>query len=465
MTFMDIPETQRTFVPHHLRGNPPSSYIPPHLRGIDPVKADEAPQPVVQTIVEDPAVPNTYPAPASPVANNHNAEGEEWARKMGLFPKSAPAKKVPGTKNSSGNQGPPQNSFMNNIQTKTSALTQNSYGDHPSQQNSMNNIQAKTIALSQNAPGMTNAFDNKRFPLKQDNTEQFQQFVQNSATTNGKKYTFSSPTPAPTAQQQWHAPATNSKHPSLNSPAIAPQHQPVVSHKPTAKFSGQNGMKSNGMKTENTPLFTKPDSSAMFSLNQIATSNANAKTVIVRENVAVSTPIHNGCWPSLYITEAKSVNEKIIHDLKATEQVPTIGAPLTQDALVMRTGAMPRDHSLNFEDQISDDGVVEQTKEGIRASQGVDAATQLLDWDRKRWAPPPCDWENDRAGFDDSFIPDYIKEWRVGLPCGPSIQVNTACDDFRLGKCPVDNDVLIDAVEQPESAPGMPTYNLSCSSC
>jgi hypothetical protein len=138
---------------------------------------------------------------------------------------------------------------------------------------------------------------------------------------------------------------------------------------------------------------------------------------------------------------------------------------LTQDALVTTTGFMPRDHSLNFEDQVSDDGVVQQnTKEGIRATQGMDPSGQLLDWDKKRWAPPPCDWENDRARFDDSFIPDYIKEWRTDIPCGPSIQVNTTSDEFVTGKCPVNNDVLIGPIEQPESTPGTSTANLPYSS-
>jgi hypothetical protein len=463
MASMNVPETSRTFFPHHLRGNPPSSYIPPHLRGIDPAKAEEAPQPIVQTIIQDPAVPTPKPAHASPVANNYNAEGEEWACQMGLFPKSAPTKRVLGTKNVSGGQRPQQTPSINNVQIKTITLTQNSPGGHGAQQSSKNNVQTKTSALSQNAPSLTNAFDNKRFHLQRDNTEQFQQYVQKSAATSGKNYTFNSPTTV--AQQQQHAPPTNRNNSTPSHSGLAPQQQPVVSHNSTAQQPGQSGMKSNWVKTENRHPFANADRHAMFSPNQIVIPNAAIKTDIAHEDVAFSISVHHGHWPSHYVTEATSVNDKIIYELKATEYVPTLGAPLTQGALVMATGAQPRDHSLNFEDQVSDDGVIQQTKEGIRASQGVDAATQLLDWDRKRWAPPPCDWENDRAGFDDSFIPEYIKEWREDLPCGPSIQVDTACDDFALGKCPVDNDVLVDAIEQPESYPGKSTHNMPCSSC
>ena len=103
---------------------------------------------------------------------------------------------------------------------------------------------------------------------------------------------------------------------------------------------------------------------------------------------------------------------------------------------------------------------MQNSKEAIRATQGLDASNQLLDWDKKRWAPPPCDWENDRARFDDSFIPDYIREWRADIPCGPSIQVDITADEFLNGKAPVSNDSLINPIEQPGSIPGTSTAKL-----
>jgi len=76
-------------------------------------------------------------------------------------------------------------------------------------------------------------------------------------------------------------------------------------------------------------------------------------------------------------------NEKVAHELNATKQVPAHIAPLTQDALVTTTGFLPRDHNLKFEDQVSDDGVVEENrKEGIRATQGMDAADERYFWGR-----------------------------------------------------------------------------------
>jgi hypothetical protein len=215
-------------------------------------------------------------------------------------------------------------------------------------------------------------------------------------------------------------------------------------------------MQPKGEKTENKASFSTPDPHTSFSPSQMTASKTHAKTLAIHQVSANSPRVKDGPWPSQYSTEVKVFNEKIAYELTTTDHVPHFGAPLTQDALVQTTGFKPREHSVNFEDKVSDDGVIEQAKEGIRAIQGIDAATQLLDWDRKRWAPPPCDWENDRAGFDDSFIPEYVKEWRAEIPCGPSVQVNTACDEFILGKCPIDNDVLIDPIEQPESVPGMP---------
>jgi hypothetical protein len=451
-----------TFIPHHLRGNPPSSYIPPHLRGIDPVKVAETPQPMyseiqtdfsasVSTLQSGRAETKADLAPVSQDPNNHNAEGEEWARKMGLLPISTAAKQVPKTQHCSSNHGLQVGSSINHVHKSTE--NRNHHGA-PSQ--------TKSSANQSTPQRLTNAFGNERFHLKPDSTEQFNQYVLKRPATNGKKYTFKGPAPA--AQQQ-NAPLTDNKSHIPNRPAPTPQQHPKASHKPAGfpEQSGQNGFQQNKVESENRTPFGKPDHHAVFSPKQMVAMNTEAQNMGNYKNPANSPHVKNGPWPSQYSIEGKSFNEKIADELKATEHVITYGAALTQDALVKTTGFKPRDHSVNFEDKISDDGVVDQTKEGIRATQGVDAATQLLDWDRKRWAPPPCDWENDRAGFDDSFIPEYIKEWRAEIPYGLSVIVDTACDEFSLGKCPIDNDVLIDPIEHPESTPGMSTHKFACS--
>jgi hypothetical protein len=77
-------------------------------------------------------------------------------------------------------------------------------------------------------------------------------------------------------------------------------------------------------------------------------------------------------------TDAKAFNfnETATYELNTTKEIPANIAVLTQAALVTITGFLSRDHSLNFEDQVSDDGVVEQNREeGIRATQGTDAAS------------------------------------------------------------------------------------------
>jgi hypothetical protein len=319
----------------------------------------------------------------------------------------------------------------------------------------------KSSKVAQNAP-----FNNARFHLKQDSTEHFQQFVQSSTVTNGKKYTFNGPAPATAAEQQQNAPVGNGTTQPSGSLASVPQQQRGIPPQsanygqqqqrgppPQAAGPTQQLVHSNNDKSA---LFAKQDPNMMFSPSQMVTAIPSIDKVAVNQTTTDSPRVMKGPWPTMPSTDVKSFNEKVTHELNATKQAPANIAPLTQDALVTTTGFLPRDHSLKFEDQVSDDGVVEENrKEGIRATQGMDAATQLLDWDGKRWAPPPCDWENDRTRFNDSFIPDYIKEWRGDIPCGPSIQVDTTLDEFKGGKCPINNDVLIDPIEHPESSPGM----------
>jgi hypothetical protein len=468
------------------------SYVPSHLRGIEPEQEWEVPPstqtpvaaPVVApkpaSIQKTPAIQDTdgeawarkmgllpkepvTPAkaaidgdelaqkidrlPETTIPATANTENEEWARKMGLLPKSAPAKQVP-------------NAHQNST-SKVPQLNQPSgHGSKP-----VSNFGAvtgnKSSKVAQNAP-----FNNARFHLKQDSTEHFQQFVQSSTVTNGKKYTFNGPAPATAAEQQQNAPVGNGTTQPSGSLASVPQQQRGIPPQsanygqqqqrgppPQAAGPTQQLVHSNNDKSA---LFAKQDPNMMFSPSQMATAIPSIDKVAVNQTTTDSPRVMKGPWPTMPSTDVKSFNEKVTHELNATKQAPANIAPLTQDALVTTTGFLPRDHSLKFEDQVSDDGVVEENrKEGIRATQGMDAATQLLDWDGKRWAPPPCDWENDRTRFNDSFIPDYIKEWRGDIPCGPSIQVDTTLDEFKGGKCPINNDVLIDPIEHPESSPGM----------
>jgi hypothetical protein len=474
------PQQTSTVVSNQFRSGQQVSYVPAHLRGIDLEETCDA-SPNVQKPFSPSVVGGSTPnsadvAPAPKIPATQDTDGEEWARKMGLLPK-APSK--PATPPTQPNheaeewarkmgllaKAAPKKQAPNLQQTSASKVAQKNQATGPVQkvvEPAKNGAPTRADKVAQNAP-----FNNARFHLKQDSNEHFQQYVQSSTVTNGKKYTFNGSTPA---IQQQNTPIANEKAQLPSDPTSVPQQQNRIPPQQQRSFAQQNQgvrpqpatytQQSSQTHAENRPPFTKQDPHMMFSPAQMAVSNANAGKVNAHQDIPT-----NGPWPTLQLTDVKSFNENVARELNATEHVTTHIPPLTQDALVTTTGFMPRDHSLNFEDQVSDDGVVQQnTKEGIRATQGMDPSGQLLDWDKKRWAPPPCDWENDRARFDDSFIPDYIKEWRTDIPCGPSIQVNTTSDEFVFGKCPVSNDVLIDPIEQPESTPGTSTSIVSYSS-
>lgn len=493
------------------------SYVPAHLRGIDIEEEPTAPPTVSQSfplpIVRE--TPNPAAAASAPrITAVQDTDAEAWARKMGLLPEISPQSQAP---------TPQQNQGTGHVQKLATKAT----NDAPAQ--------SKDEKVAQNAP-----FNNARFHLKEDSSETFQDYIQRSTVTNGKKYTFnhSSPTTkqqnAPINTQQsgsaasgpheqreishqqlhqhgtrasggWDVPAAPVQSSSANAGGswgeqttqapqapqaaqasawgAAPSASVTNAQIPQAQSSGwgaapvagpaQAQYRGRGVpptqqqqqrapqstsyiqqlgqnNIENRVLATKQDPNMISTPAQMPTSDVHAQNASVRKDTAF-----NGPWPTMQSTDVKHFNDKVSPELYTSEHVPAHIPPLTQDALVTTTGFLPRDHSLNFEDQISDDGIfVRNSKEAIRATQGMDASNQLLDWDKKRWAPPPCDWENDRAGFDGSFMPDYIREWRADIPCGPSIQVDITADEFLNGKAPVSNDSLIDPIEQPDSIPG-----------
>jgi len=358
-----------------------------------------------------------------------DAEAEEWARKMGLLDKPIPEKQVTGALQSPASK--PQHGLQPSSIGTPSATTRNRGGK-----------------VGQNAP-----FKNPQFHLNQNSNENFQQYIQGSTVTNGKKYTFNGLAPATqhgasvgkdAVEQSGRSNLAVQQQSEISYQQQGPPHASVVGKKPAQVI------------TQSRAPFTENDPNMMFSPNQMASAALNVnKAVATRESIASSNGM-KGPWPTLQPADVKSFNQKVTHELNATKQVPGNPAPLTQDALAVNTGFTPRNHNHNFEDQVSDDGVVElNVKEGIRANQENNGVDQLADWDRKRFAPAPADWENDRPEFDASFVPRYIQEWRQTNPCGPSIQVNTTDEKFKSGKSPINNDVLIDPIEQPESMPGM----------
>ncbi|RDW83217.1 hypothetical protein BP5796_04708 [Coleophoma crateriformis] len=138
-------------------------------------------------------------------------------------------------------------------------------------------------------------------------------------------------------------------------------------------------------------------------------------------------------------------------------QAPAPSGPLAEKSRI----SIPSNISLSG--RVSDAGIVESEKsrsalyplrENIRARQGIDARELFLDWDGKTWMPPPVDWENDRGTFDDSFIPEYCKEWALGVEGSGQI-TNISGEGFRSGTHPINNGKLADPMPQPESHPDL----------
>jgi hypothetical protein len=159
-------------------------------------------------------------------------------------------------------------------------------------------------------------------------------------------------------------------------------------------------------------------------------------------------------WEDTHLLNVKDIKNALLSEIMTYEPPNPDAVRLTEESLVRNTGWAPRVRSDDsFCGRISDDGV-ERQKENVRASQGMSAAEELLDWD-KSWLPPPCDWEGDRYVLDLSFVPKYILEdWAPSVPCGPALTVDTSAEGFRLGRLPVNDRVLGEEVIQPDCIPG-----------
>lgn len=160
----------------------------------------------------------------------------------------------------------------------------------------------------------------------------------------------------------------------------------------------------------------------------------------------------DGRWELTFIVNNAPIDSKtLLQDVKDSIE-PKV--KLTEGAMLEKWGSAPyHKYADSFDDRISDTGVEECLRETVRGTQGKDAAEELLDWDQS-WLPPPCDWE-DRANFDTSYIPDYIREdWQPNLPTG-LVWFEPTDPKFRLGQCTVNNMVLDDPLVHSDTFPGM----------
>ncbi|RKF73208.1 putative acyl- n-acyltransferase [Golovinomyces cichoracearum] len=93
-----------------------------------------------------------------------------------------------------------------------------------------------------------------------------------------------------------------------------------------------------------------------------------------------------------------------------------------------------------------------EVKENVRALQGKDPALEHLDFAGERM-PPPCDWEGGRPKFDNSFIDEYIAEWRAVSGPNPDPTGFEKSEEWRSGKFDVNDHSLVPAPNHQDSIP------------
>lgn len=231
-------------------------------------------------------------------------------------------------------------------------------------------------------------------------------FVPNTASDNAFQAFLSN---------QINAPAANGKRYTFNGSQQSSQKLPVAS-KP-----GRNGGTTLQVVSPNQKLSASPlgkvDPHPAFSPRNLA-----AKT----------TPSFMQVLPG-HVTTIVQTHREIIDSFRCRpDDAEAAGLPSSVDELV-KAGFEPRHSSDGIDDRISDSGVEEKAKEDVRASQGQDPKNEFLDWDGKTWRPAPVDWETDRAAFDNSFMPKYIRQdWEPSVPRGPSVAVDIRDPKFEL---------------------------------
>ena len=250
-------------------------------------------------------------------------------------------------------------------------------------------------------------------------------------------------------EQKNNAPVANGKKYIKVETSLQPNDQGALPRSVSNGFPSRTDQQK-----ENIKPFSKFDPHAVFSPRDLKTPEQGEAMHQSDHTSQVAATSSTG-WGQNPLTDKKLLNSSILADLNAQKMLPSSPVRLTEDILVKNFDFSPH-HSIDtFEDRISDTGILEQPREIIRATQGKDATEHLLDWDGSM-LPAPCDWETDRGVFDTSFMPKYIKEWQgSGIPCGPSVMVDTNLEGFRSGKQPIDNHKLKEPIIQPDSIPGM----------
>lgn len=182
------------------------------------------------------------------------------------------------------------------------------------------------------------------------------------------------------------------------------------------------------------------------------------KTYSTAEMPLSDTDVHQ--TPHEYI---KDVQEVILYEVRNPQ--PAI-LDLTREALIHETGAAPKDSAgSSLDGFVSDDGVGNlSTIDNVKSFEKVtvyagDSRGYLAEKDNNlqqfdgTWMPAPISWEEDRSGFNNSFIHEYIATWiKTVVPASGKIDTNR--DEFKSGLSPLCHLKFDEPVSQPLSYPG-----------
>ena len=446
-------------MPPHFRGieNNRQTSLPPHLRAVAPnTQFGLSRQPNNSTDIRN--SPASFSTPQTP--HKGASVGDPiWH----ISPKSE-VKQSPGSYASAASMAVNQ-SYQSEVPHQVQPISAPQFDLQP------------TSPVTAQTPQTQPTVDKNRLQHSSvDNTDVFLAFIEQrsrDSPANGKRYVAIATSPQPESRDkdvnhepQASATATNSL--KENTPLrTAPN---AVTYTPTSLIPVmQSGMmaqtgtpieKNGNLHTERS--FSVPRTSHEAASFTVAAGNLRQATTLVggmafqnhgNSNSATGQVSH-GWEEDPILLNAKDIQKALLSEIMVRNPLDRGASPLTEESLMKNGGWAPRVHSEDsFCGKVSDTGV-EMKKENVRASQGKDAADELLHRDHSYYPHIP-EWDSARWALDASFIPTYIQEdWLPLVPHGRAVTVDTSTESFRQGKLPVSDRVLGEEVIQPDCIPG-----------
>jgi len=294
------------------------------------------------------------------------------------------------------------------------------------------------------------AFDHPHWKLNEDSVANFETFIKTGASAS---------LAIPAVQG-------NSVHGTANVRAAKAQAAQAVT--PKVQHAYQKPTFVGAQKLGQNPSQPKPivqNGPAQLIENKKPVAQVPVKIGIVASNLnniapkkpatpADAAPLNAAEWKGM--PSMQSVAAMISSDINTVQPQTSSNIPaLTNEALVLTTGFKTVNQYNYSDDRISSAGLGKNSSDHAqdpRHTQGNDMVNQFFEWDGSR-APAPI-WEEERPSFDDSFIPEYIKEWQKTLPSG-QFKVDIDDDKFTSGVCPITNVIFVDPIDQgPDTIPG-----------